>query len=79
MAGEDIIMVRHKELRRLHVIHKVLGGEITQEKAAELAGLSEQQVRSDMPPFFWNGINTNFWLLKTYAPTLWNTIFTHHA
>lgn len=45
MAGKDIIMIRQKELRRLHIMHKVIEGEITQEKAAELAGLSERQVR----------------------------------
>lgn len=45
MAGKDIIMVRQKELRCLHVIHKVLEGEITQGKAAELVSLSERQIR----------------------------------
>lgn len=45
MTGEDIIMMRHKELKRIHLIHKVLEGEITQGKAAELASLSERQVR----------------------------------
>jgi len=45
MAGKDIIMVRQKELRCLHVIHKVLEGEITQEEAAELVCLSERQIR----------------------------------
>lgn len=45
MTGEDIIMMRHRELKRIHLIHKVLEGEITQGKAAELASLSERQVR----------------------------------
>ena len=45
MTGKDIIMIRHKELKRAHLIHKVLEGEITQGKAAELASLSERQVR----------------------------------
>lgn len=45
MAGKDIIMVRQKELRRLHIVHKVLEGEITQKKAAALASLSERQIR----------------------------------
>jgi len=26
MAGRDIIIMRQKELKRLHVIHKVMGG-----------------------------------------------------
>jgi hypothetical protein len=45
MAGKDIIMIRQRELRRLHIIHKVLEGEITQRKAAELTLLSERQIR----------------------------------
>ena len=45
MAGKDIIMVRQKELRRLHVIHKAIEGVITQAEAARIAGLSERQIR----------------------------------
>lgn len=45
MAGRDIIMARQKELRCLHVIHKVLEGEITQGTAAELLSMSERQIR----------------------------------
>ena len=45
MAERGIIMMRQKELRYLHVIHKVLEGEITQGKAAELVSLSERQIR----------------------------------
>lgn len=45
MAREDIIMLRQKELRRLHVIHKVLQGELRNSTAAELASLSERQIR----------------------------------
>jgi transposase len=45
MAGEDIIMLRQKELRRLHVIHKVLQGELRYSTAGELTSLSERQVR----------------------------------
>lgn len=45
MAGKDIIMVRQKELKRLHIIHKVLEGEIPQQKAAEITSLSERQIR----------------------------------
>ena len=45
MGGEDIIMVRQKELKRLHVIHKVIEGTLTQKDAADLVSLSERQVR----------------------------------
>jgi len=45
MAGEDIIMARPKELKRLHVILKVLERGIKQVKAAEILGLSSRQIR----------------------------------
>lgn len=45
MAGKDIIMVRQKELKRLHVIHKVIAGTLTGKGASELICLSERQVR----------------------------------
>jgi len=45
MPGKDIIMVRQKELKRLHVIHKVNAGAITQRQAAEMISLSERQIR----------------------------------
>ena len=45
MAREDIIMLRRRELKRLHVIHKVLEGTITQTEAAELVLLTERQIR----------------------------------
>lgn len=45
MAERDIIMVRQKELKVLHVIHKVIEGEITQALAAEIISLSERQIR----------------------------------
>lgn len=45
MAEGDIIMVRQKELKVLHVIHKVIQGEITQGRAAEIISLSERQIR----------------------------------
>lgn len=38
-------MVRQKELKRLHVIRKVLEGVITQVEAAEIVSLSERQIR----------------------------------
>jgi len=45
MAGKDIIMVRQKELKRLHVIRKVLEGIITQVEASEIVSLSARQIR----------------------------------
>jgi transposase len=45
MAEKDSIMVRQKDLRRLHVMHKVLEGTMTQAEAAELIALSERQIR----------------------------------
>ncbi len=44
MAGKDIIIMRQKELRRLHVIHKVMEGELTQVQAAEILSLSDRQI-----------------------------------
>lgn len=45
MAGEDVIVVRQKELKRLQVIHKVLEGTLTQRDAANLISLSGRQIR----------------------------------
>ena len=45
MARKDIIMVRQKDLKRLHVIHKVLEGLITQAAAATIVSMSERQIR----------------------------------
>lgn len=45
MAEGDMIMLRQRELMRLHVIHKVVQGELRQTAAAELVSLSERQVR----------------------------------
>jgi hypothetical protein len=45
MAGEDIIMARQGELKRLHVIQKVLEGIIKQGEAAEILSLSGRQIR----------------------------------
>lgn len=45
MAGEDIIMAKQKELKRLHLIHKTIEKAITQAEAARHAGLSERQIR----------------------------------
>jgi transposase len=45
MAEGDIIMVRQRELKRLHVIRKVMEGTLTQGDAADLISLSERQIR----------------------------------
>jgi hypothetical protein len=45
VAGEDIIMVRQKELKRLHAIHQILEGALTQKEAADLVSRSERQLR----------------------------------
>ena len=45
MAGKDIIMLSQRELRRLHIIHKVLEGVIRQVDAADLLLLSDRQIR----------------------------------
>jgi len=45
MAGEDMIMARQGELKRLHVIRKVLERVIRQVEAAEILSLSSRQIR----------------------------------
>ena len=45
MAGEDMIMLRQRELRRLHVLEKVLEGAIKQVEASEILSLSCRQIR----------------------------------
>jgi Homeodomain-like domain len=45
MAGEDMVMVRQGELKRLHVIRKVLERVIKQVEAAEILLLSGRQIR----------------------------------
>jgi len=45
MAEEDMIMARQSELKRLHVIQKVLEGIIKQVEAAEILLLSGRQIR----------------------------------
>ena len=45
MAEQDILKMRSYEIRRYHIVGKVLEGELTQREAAELAGISERQVR----------------------------------
>lgn len=45
MAERDIITMKQKELKQLHVIHKVLEGSLSQKQAAEVVSLSERQIR----------------------------------
>jgi len=45
MAGKDTIVVRQEELRRLHVIGRVIEKAMRQEKAAEVLCLSTRQIR----------------------------------
>lgn len=45
MAGKDIIMSTQEELRRLHIVQKVLEGGLKQVEAAEILSLSGRQVR----------------------------------
>ena len=44
MAGEDMVMFRQEELKRLHVIRKVLEKVIKQVEAAKILALSYRQV-----------------------------------
>src|SRR5512135_963808 len=44
MAGEDLIMARQGEIKRLHVIQKVLERVIKQVQAAEILSLSSRQI-----------------------------------
>ena len=45
MAGEDIIMASQEELRRLHVIQKILEGGLKQVEGAEILSLSSRHIR----------------------------------
>ncbi len=45
MAGEDIIEMSLREVKRLKVIQEAIDGHITQKVAASMVGLSERQVR----------------------------------
>lgn len=45
MVGEDRVVMRQKEIRRLHVIQKVLEKAIKQREAAEILELSPRQIR----------------------------------
>jgi len=43
MAGKDIIMASQRELKRLHIVQKVIEGSLKQTEAAELLSLSIRQ------------------------------------
>jgi transposase len=43
MAGKDIIMASQRELKRLHIVQKVLEGTLKQTEAAEMLSLSIRQ------------------------------------
>lgn len=45
MAGEDIICMSMRELKRLKVVREAIEGQITQKAAATIIGLSERQAR----------------------------------
>jgi len=42
---EDMLLMRPREIKRLHLIHQALEKKIHQKQAAEMAGLSERQMR----------------------------------
>ncbi len=45
MASEDIIMLRQKDLVRLHVVQKILNKELKHKEASDILSLSERQIR----------------------------------
>lgn len=45
MAGKDIIMLSQRELKRLHIIHKVLDEKLSQVEAGRILLLSDRQIR----------------------------------
>lgn len=45
MARKDIIMLSQEELKRLHVVKKVLEKKVKQREAAEILGVSTRQIR----------------------------------
>ena len=45
MRDEDKILMSMKELRRVHLIHRVIEKELTQVEAAEILELSDRQIR----------------------------------
>jgi hypothetical protein len=55
MAGEDIIMATPEELRRLHVVQRVLEGGLKQVEAAEILSLSCRHIRRVVKRVFGEG------------------------
>jgi transposase len=45
VAREDMVVMRRKELTRLHVVQKVIQGDLAQVDAARMLGVSDRQVR----------------------------------
>ena len=45
MAGEDVIMFRQEELKRLHVVRKILEKVLKQVEAAKILSLSYRQIQ----------------------------------
>ena len=45
MTDKDMITMSRRETKRLHINHQALDKRVTQEKAAELVGLSSIQLR----------------------------------
>ena len=45
MAREDLLLMKPREIKRLHLIHQAMEKKISQQQAAEVAGLSTRQMR----------------------------------
>lgn len=45
MAQEDMIMMNRKELKRLHIVRKILEGVVSQKDASQMLSLTDRQVR----------------------------------
>ena len=45
MDREDLLRMKPREIKRLHLIHQALEKKISQQEAAEVAGLSPRQMR----------------------------------
>ena len=45
MDREDLLRMKPREIKRLHLIHQALDRKISQKQAAEVAGLSPRQMR----------------------------------
>ncbi|MDD5505076.1 MAG: hypothetical protein PHV77_07260 [Candidatus Omnitrophica bacterium] len=45
MAGKDIILMSQRELKRLHIVHKVIDKRLKQKDANSILGLSDRQIR----------------------------------